>query len=192
MTEPNGGVITLAPPCTTLKNSRTLQDSTYMNDRLTESQIVKAVAKRAAQLVTQGTIATLKDMTDTMSGDDSGLETTWEEICVQVQYQQSNYWETYEETIRGLVGQFLAKLENHELAAIWIVLDPESMRDSPGGEFFLDAEEIIDDLFKDVIREAGEYSNSRIRQYLEEDENCDDDDEDEDEDDEWENDGSDH
>lgn len=163
-----------------------------MNDRLTESQIVKAVAKRAAQLVTQETIATLKDMTDTMSGDDSGLETTWEEICVQVQYQQSNYWETYEETIRGLVGQFLAKLENHELAAIWIVLDPESMRDSPGGEFFLDAEEIIDDLFKDVIREAGEYSNSRIRQYLEEDENCDDDDEDEDEDDEWENDGSDH
>jgi hypothetical protein len=40
-------------------------------------------------------------MSDTLSGDDSELKTTWDEICAQVQYEHSIFWETYDEIVRG-------------------------------------------------------------------------------------------
>ena len=30
-----------------------------------------------------------------LSGDDSGLEATWDEICVQVQDEPSHFWDIY-------------------------------------------------------------------------------------------------
>lgn len=45
-----------------------------------------------------------------LSGDDSGLKNTWEEICVHVQGQESFHWEAYKDTIKGLAESELEKL----------------------------------------------------------------------------------
>jgi hypothetical protein len=52
---------------------------------LSESAIVQAVAEDAARRVTRKVISTLQKMTVLLSGDDSELMTSWDEICVQVQ-----------------------------------------------------------------------------------------------------------
>jgi hypothetical protein len=54
----------------------------------------------------------LKSIPATLSGDDSGLRTVWQEICVQVQGARSFYWSAYEETAfayaRGLISELPA------------------------------------------------------------------------------------
>jgi hypothetical protein len=72
-----------------------------MTDRLSESGIVSAVAEEASQRITRKVIAALQGMKDTLlSGDDSELETPWDEICVQVQDEESFFWDTYDEIVR--------------------------------------------------------------------------------------------
>jgi DNA-binding SARP family transcriptional activator len=72
-----------------------------MSDRLSESAIVRAVADQATRRILRKTIATLQQMTDRTSGDDSGLKTTWDEICAQVQYEQSIDWDAFDQTARA-------------------------------------------------------------------------------------------
>ena len=48
-----------------------------MNKMLSESGIVKAVAKQAIQRITRSVIADLQRMEYTLSGEDSELKTTW-------------------------------------------------------------------------------------------------------------------
>lgn len=55
-----------------------------MDEPLSESAIVRVVADQAAKRVTRKTITALQQVTDTLSGDDSELETAWDEICAQV------------------------------------------------------------------------------------------------------------
>jgi hypothetical protein len=66
-----------------------------MGDALSKTGIVRAVAQKAAQRIAHKVIAELQLMTDKLSGDDSELETTWDEICVQVQGEESIFWECY-------------------------------------------------------------------------------------------------
>jgi hypothetical protein len=56
---------------------------------MSESAIVREVAEKAARRITRKVIATLQQMTDRLSGDDSELKTTWDEICAQLQYEKS-------------------------------------------------------------------------------------------------------
>lgn len=72
-----------------------------MNEGLSESRIVKAVAEAAAKRIARRVILGLQRMHHTLSGDDSELVTTWDEICVQVQYEQSFFWDAYDETVRA-------------------------------------------------------------------------------------------
>lgn len=60
-----------------------------MNNAQRESAIVRAVAQKAANWVTRRAIRELQQLRDTLSGDDSGLKTTWDEICAQVQLSRS-------------------------------------------------------------------------------------------------------
>jgi hypothetical protein len=91
-----------------------------MDDFLSESTIVSAVAHEAASRITRKVIRDLQRMTDTMSADDSGLETTWDEICVQVQYDNSMFWDLYDDLVHGIVGGYVPELPKHEREAIWL------------------------------------------------------------------------
>lgn len=58
-----------------------------------------------------------------MTGDDTVLENVWEEICVQMQFEESFFWETYEFHIIELIKSELESLPKQELQAIWLSTD---------------------------------------------------------------------
>jgi hypothetical protein len=143
-----------------------------MSDGLSESAIVEAAAEKAAKRVTRSVIAVLQKMRDTLSGEDSGLKTTWDEICAQIQFQESVLWDTYDEVVRTIVKNQVDKLPAHEREAIWLQTDagvdwsckePDQREAQP----VFDGD-IIDWLITEhVYQEASNWSNPRIRAYLE-------------------------
>jgi len=143
-----------------------------MSEGLSESKIVSTVATEAARRITRKVIAFLRQMTDTMSDDDSELKTTWDEICVQVQDEKSFYWDAYDETVRAIVRGYTAELPKHEQEAIWLqtnagfdwdCAEPEDRDAQPVSD-----DDIVDWLIDEYIyAEADNWSNARIRAYLE-------------------------
>lgn len=134
-----------------------------------------------------------------LSGDDSGLLNTWDEICAQVQGDQSVFWDAYEDTVDSVILNELQKLPDLELQALWLQTDVGlAWRDNARGEIDTvvdrpvdggapDCEEgrdnesagtptSLDDIIPHVSERvyslAAEWSNRRIRSYLRDDEDC--------------------
>jgi hypothetical protein len=112
-----------------------------------------------------------------MSGErkqphDSELKTTWDENGAQVQYEESFYWDAYDQTVRMTVASHIAKLLKHEREALWLQTAAGSDWDceEPGDR---DTDPVSDDNIIDwvtrdyVYAEAGAFSNARIRAYIE-------------------------
>lgn len=142
-----------------------------MSDKLSESAIVRALADEAAKRITRKAIAELQQMTDRLSGDESGLETTWDEICVQMQHEQSFHWDAYDHTVRAILTSQTNELPKHERDALWLQTNagidwscdaPEDREAYP-----VNTDDIVDHLANNyVYAEADRWSNSRIRAYL--------------------------
>lgn len=142
-----------------------------MSESFSESSIVSAVAQEAARRITRKVISGLQRMKHTLSGDDSELKTTWDEICVQVQYEESFYWDAYDETVRGCLAGYIAELPFHEREAIWLQTDagvdwdceePEDRDPNPVRD-----DDIVEYVAREyVYAEAGRWSNARIRAYI--------------------------
>jgi len=143
-----------------------------MSSPLSESTIVCAVAQEAARRTTRQIITELQRMKNTLSGDDSELKTIWDEICVQVQDEESGSWDAYDETVRSIVSAYIDKLPKHEREAIWLQTDagsdwrykePEEREASPVCD-----DDIVEYLTRDYVYvEAGSWSNARVRAYIE-------------------------
>ena len=110
-------------------------------------------------------------MNDTLSGDDSELDTTWDEICVQVQDEESVFWDVYDEIVRDMVRAHVAELPKFEREAIWLQTDagidwacdePEDRNSYPVTD-----DDIVNYLVpKYVYSQAADWSNARIEAYL--------------------------
>ena len=85
-----------------------------------DARVVADLAERAAALIAKRTRYRLQRMKDLLSGDDSGLRNTWDEVCAQVQGEQSFYGEEYEDTIDSVILSELRKLPEVELRALWL------------------------------------------------------------------------
>jgi hypothetical protein len=141
-----------------------------MKRSLSESDIVAALADAAAKRICRKTIRSLQAMKATLSGD-SELGTVWDEICVQIQGEQSYAWEVYVDTTRGEILGFLQGIPEYEKSAIWL-------QSNPGIDWVCseaderDASPVIDDDIVDhvlteyVYEEAGRWSNACIAAYL--------------------------
>jgi hypothetical protein len=143
-----------------------------MNDGLSATAIVDDLARETCSRVARKTRSALQQMKHALSGEDSGLTTTWDEICVQVQIEYSALWDVYDETIRALVMAFVDDLAPHERAAIWLQTDagfdwsfddPESREDDP----IVGDGDLVDYIVREyVLSDAGRWSNPRIRSYI--------------------------
>jgi hypothetical protein len=139
---------------------------------MSESAIVREVAEKAARRITRKVIGALQKLTNTLSGDDSELKTVWDEICAQVQLEQSCYWDDYIETVKQIVPVQLEKLAKNEREAMWLQThngidwsceEPEDRDPNPIWDDDI-VEWVIDEY---VLSEAANWSNERIRAYLE-------------------------
>lgn len=143
-----------------------------MSTALRESAVVREVAKAASRRVARKAMTNLQRMKHTLSGDDSELTTTWDEICVQVQSEGSIYWDAYDETVRQIVSHCVADLDNHERAAIWLQTkvgidweceEAEEREVNPAID-----DDIVDYVTSEYLyAEAGRWSNHRIREFIE-------------------------
>lgn len=137
-----------------------------------EEKITREVARHSAQIITRKVIAALQRMTDcTLFGDDSELKNVWDEVCVQVQFEESLFWDVYEETIDAIIQGEVEHLDRHILQALWLQTDR-------GDDWAMDNEKeenppcVIDDIVdfirnEYVLSEAGRWTNARIRTHLE-------------------------
>lgn len=143
-----------------------------MSEALSESSIVKALAEQTARRTTGRVVADLQRMKHTLSGDDSGLKTTWDEICVQVQGEESFHWDSYDDTVRAIVQGYVTQLSRHERDALWLQTD-EGFDWDCQDESDREADPVCDDHIIEyltqeyIYAEAGRWSNSRIRAFIE-------------------------
>ena len=144
-----------------------------MSSKLSESLIVSNLAEQLCQQLTRKVIFSLQALKNGLaSGDDSGLTNAWEEICVQVQAEESFSWEGYDLTVRKMVSAQVAELLPHEREAIWLQTpagddwdagDEETRKEYPVAE-----DEIVEYVTTQyVYSSAGDWGNGRIRKYLE-------------------------
>lgn len=144
-----------------------------MTRTLSESAVVREFADQLCRRLARRLIARLQKLTEGMqSGDDSCLTNIWEEICVQVQYEESVFWDAYDETVRGLAACDVKPLRPHERDAIWLqtpAADEWSCQDeSSRAAYPITTDDIVDYLVTEYIyKEAGDWSNPRIRRHLE-------------------------
>lgn len=106
-----------------------------------EQALIRELADTAAKAIALRVVASLQEITQTLSGDDSGLTNAWEEVCVQVQGEESVDWETYREIMSDFVMEELAALPRRDRAALWLQTDDGSSwySDNDGrGQYFMD------------------------------------------------------
>jgi hypothetical protein len=144
-----------------------------MTPTLSECLIVWKLAEAVCQQVSRRAIRTLQQLTEGLgSGDDSCLSNAWEEICVQVQGEESVLWDAYEETVRQILSSEITKLPVYEREAIWLQT-PEGERWDPENEDSRSAYPVVEDEIVEYLKNeyiykaAADWSNGRIRRYLE-------------------------
>ena len=139
---------------------------------LSESTIVCELAEGIGQRIARRVIRSLQNMTDArMSGDDSGLSNVWDEVCVQVQFERSIFWDAYDHTVATLVASEFGKLAPYEREAVWLQSpegDDWSWEDEaerePAPVCDTDAVDYIVSNF--VYHVARRWSNPQIRHHL--------------------------
>lgn len=127
-----------------------------------------------------------KEKKSLLSGDDSGLLNVWDEICVQVQYEYSFYWDIYEDYMAQTVTSLAEKLSWYEIVAIAVnsksiwddainsisnlnesftyAMSPNKFQKEFPVSFFIDI--VVAQVTEDLLCEAGHYNNSRIEKFL--------------------------
>ena len=131
------------------------------------SELSAAVCEK----VQRKTIRFLCSCRETLSGEDSGLANAWDEICVQVQGEQSFFWDTYLDTTRDFIRNHLEALPRHEQCAVWFATDSgrdwaADHLDEADPPFIL--EDMVEHILNEyVLREAQTWSNRRIRAFME-------------------------
>lgn len=105
-----------------------------------------------------------------LSGDDSGLHNTWDEICVQQQLEHSFSWHAYEATMDAIIEHRVGQLQPYELDALWLQTpecddwdcELEDERDS----YPVSESDVESYLMNELLSEANDWNNERISNYI--------------------------
>lgn len=132
--------------------------------------IVCDLAAACSKRVCRRVIRHLQRNGTLLSGDDSPLATVWDEVCVQVQYQESALWSAYDDVIRGWIESEVDKLAGYELCALWLQTPTgiqwacsEAGEDGPAPVTVVD---VVEHVAGELYGCAADWSNHRIRLYL--------------------------
>lgn len=157
-----------------------------------ETEVLAKFAEEIAERVSRKAITVLRTIRAPYchGGDRFGLKDAWEEICVHLHVGTYPYsWEEYDELAYSVVYQIAEKLKKHELLAVWFQTDEgcvwdcmpiaaeehyNSLGEAEKANLRQESEEpapSMDDVTNYIkshlYDKAGEYSNKRIRAYLE-------------------------
>ena len=159
-----------------------------------EQFITLGWAKELEKEIADDAIKSLTEMSDgLMSGDDSRLNSIWEELCVQVQGEESIFFEEYIDIVQDFIGHALSNKQRIELMALWLATDEgfdwvyDHFSEADSDESLpLDLSVIVEKITSIVLSQASDFESETVYNYLhqlgdgdEEDEGEEDDDEDE-------------
>lgn len=139
-----------------------------------ESHLVAAQATEVIDRVARRVISQLQRLKDCrLSGDGSVLNNTWDEICVQLQEEESFYWDAYVDTTHTFALAEVTRLSDLERQAIWLQT-PNGWRwlDGPAAnqgdaQIPVDPNDVAGYIVEEVLNRAAVWSNWRIRRFLE-------------------------
>lgn len=151
-----------------------------------QKDLIRQYARAAAERVRDDAINQLIALNSTLSGDDSGLENAWEEICVQVQSgEESFFWDGYVDAMHDAIESALEKIPERDNVALWLQTDegwdwhwdlekdeeelsPSARRTLEPGPFPISSQAIVLYVEREFLLPAAEeYSNLNIECYLE-------------------------
>ena len=132
-------------------------------------RIIKWLADQECKRIVHKIRRALQGMTEgRQSGDDSGLANLWDEVCVQMQGQESGMWEFYVDTNRDLIERQVNALSLELTEAIWLQTENGFGWDFDENEP-LDLEysqdDIVDHILNQVLTLAENWNNRRIESY---------------------------
>jgi len=147
-----------------------------------QNQLVRGYANKAAKAVAEAAEKTLVKSKHTLSGDDSGLMNTWEEISVQVRGEESFFWDAYLIAMRDAVLSSMQDMDRNDLIAIWLITESgwnwhydleidesenQSKSKTDSDDVPIDEDEIADFIVTEhLIPMAENYSNFRVENFL--------------------------
>jgi hypothetical protein len=127
-------------------------------------KLLGALYKDISNSIVPGIIKQLQELKDDalLSGEDSGLENVWEEICAQLQRGPSFEWQMYVLTVEGIIDEELNKLPHSFKQVISYLSDFNDEPEMTGYSPF----NAIESIKNDVFSVAMDYSNLNIEEYL--------------------------
>jgi len=128
----------------------------------------KILSARFVRRIVRG-LQSMNDSSMLLSGDGSTLINVWDEICVQQQSEESFAWPAYVQTIEAFIAGDLEGIAHADLTALWLDTETGSdwSIDCKPGEIPSPCEvDVATMLFDKVLRAADDYTNARIRAYL--------------------------
>ncbi|WP_234121355.1 hypothetical protein [Clostridium hydrogenum] len=138
-----------------------------------KDKIISEIAREECKKVSERVIKILQGMHKEMgSGDDTILKSVWEEICVQVQGEQSFTWEAYLECIREIVSDELKLCGVQIKQAIWLQtqegIDWECDNEDEEATVAYFDDDMIEYLLNDyILTSAADWTSDTIERYLE-------------------------
>jgi hypothetical protein len=135
----------------------------------TPSQVLSVFAQERISKMVSQVIRKLQGSKQTLSGEDSGLKNTWDEICVQIQWEYSFHWDLYVDIVIDTIEEEVDKLPTHEQMAIWLETESAYSFDEEEDdlESMYNPSEVCHHIKSKIFQKAGDWSNKRIRRYLE-------------------------
>lgn len=134
-------------------------------------KIISVIAEKECSRISRKTIRSLCIMKEGMqSGDDTPLRSVWDEVCVQVQGEESVMWDAYLDTMHGIILLNVAELDPFMKQVIWLQTDngwgwePESESQEA---IPFDDDAIADYILHEyVLLSASGWTNNRIEKYI--------------------------
>lgn len=115
----------------------------------------------------------LQRLESTMSGEDSGLTNVWDELCVQVQGEQSPFYDLYLDMAEKMIQALLQEVNPHLQALLWLETEEgQDLRwadedDVPDlAKIWVEAEVVAYILQEYVLARAADYTNKKIENYI--------------------------
>lgn len=142
-----------------------------MSNLLSEESILKSLVEAVEARIERQVIAKLQRMKGLWPDEPSSLKSLWDEVCVQMQSEQTFAWDAIDETVRTVVTVKVAKLPAHERAALWLKTDKgidwtysdEKERDP----YPVDSADVVEDLTRHIYSAACNWTNRRLRKHTE-------------------------
>ena len=133
-----------------------------------ERRLLRRAAKAIRTSLVESVITALQRMPAGLSGDDLGLDTAWDEVCVQIQGEQSIFWDAYVQTIDGCIAATLFEISpvlRDVLSAATVSGDDWLDEPDDDGVLPVFEDEIVDMARSDLFARADEYEGDAIQQF---------------------------